>query len=88
MNEKDWAKIFRALGNENRIKIIKMVMQGRHLTVSQIQERLGISFKWTSFNLNNLKRVGILESAGKANHVFYYLKPNLPKLILDILNKL
>lgn len=81
MNEKDWAKIYKALGNENRIKIIKMLHPSHKLSVTEIQHRLGISYRWVSINLNNLKRVGIVESEGKQGRVFYYLNPSLPQPI-------
>lgn len=81
MNEKDWAKIYKALGNENRIKIIKMLHPSHKLSVTEIQHKLGISYRWVSINLNNLKRVGIVESEGKQGRVFYYLNPSLSQTI-------
>jgi len=81
MNEKDWAKIYKALGNENRIKIIKMLHSSHKLSVTEIQHKLGISYRWVSINLNNLKRVGIVESEGKQGRVFYYLNPSLSQAI-------
>lgn len=78
MNEKEWAKIFKALGNENRIKIIELLSHKHKMSVSEIKRALGISFKWTSVNLNNLKRVGILESEGRKGQVFYYINPKIP----------
>jgi len=77
MNEKGWAKIFKALANENRLKIVGMLHRGHKMSVSEIKRALGISYKWTSLNLNNLKRVGILESEGRKGHVFYYLNPKI-----------
>jgi len=79
MNEKEWAKIFKALANENRLKIVKMLYRGHKRSVSEIKRALGISYKWTSINLNNLKRVGILESEGRKGQVFYYVNPQISK---------
>lgn len=85
MNEKEWEKIFKALGNENRIKIIKMLWGGKQMSVSEIRQKLDISYKWTSLNLNNLKRVGILESRGASGQVFYYVSPKLPARVINII---
>ena len=82
---KDWTKIFKGLGNENRLKIIKFLYPDRVFTVSEIKEKLGISFKWTSQNLVDLERIGILESEGKGGHVLYRLHPNLTKKIVQII---
>ncbi|GMR19077.1 MAG: hypothetical protein BMS9Abin34_203 [Patescibacteria group bacterium] len=85
MNEKEWEKIFKALGNENRLKIIKMLWGGKKMSVSEIRQKLGISYKWTSLNLNNLKRVGILESRGARGQVFYYMSPKLSKKVISVI---
>lgn len=79
---KDWTKIFKGFGNENRIKIIKFLYPNRVFTVTEIKEKLGISFKWTSQNLVDLEKIGILESEGKRGHIIYRIHPNLsPKVI-------
>ncbi len=85
MTEKDWAKIYKALGNENRIKIIRMLYPSHQLSVTEIQQKLGISYRWVSINLNNLKRVGIVESEGKQGRVFYYLNPSLSRPVRSAL---
>ncbi len=82
---KDWTKIFKGLGNENRLKIIRYLYPTRVFTVTEIKEKLGISFKWTSQNLVDLERIGILESEGKGGHVLYRLCPNLPRKVFQII---
>ncbi|MDP1710771.1 MAG: winged helix-turn-helix domain-containing protein [candidate division WWE3 bacterium] len=85
MKEKEWTKVFKALGNENRLQIIKLLYLRKSLSVSEIRNALGISYKWTSFNLNNLSRIGILESKGMQGQVFYFLNPNLPDKVRKII---
>ena len=82
---KDWTKIFKGLGNDNRLKIIRFLYPTRVFTVTEIKEKLGISFKWTSQNLVDLERIGILESEGKGGYVLYRLHPNLPKKVVQII---
>lgn len=82
---KEWTQIFKGMGNENRLKIIRFLYPTKVFTVTEIKEKLGISFKWTSQNLVDLERIGILESEGKGGHVLYRLRPNLSKKIIQII---
>ncbi|MEX1068516.1 MAG: winged helix-turn-helix domain-containing protein [Patescibacteria group bacterium] len=82
---KDWTKIFKGLGNENRLKIIKFLYPTKSLTVTELKEKLGISFKWTSQNLVDLEKISILESEGFRGHVVYRIHRNLPKKLIKII---
>lgn len=82
---KDWTKIFKGLGNENRLKIIRFLYPTRVFTVTEIKDKLGISFKWTSQNLVDLEKIGILESEGKRGHIIYRINPNLSKKVSKII---
>ena len=76
---KRWTVIFRALANINRLKIIKLLADGRNMSVTDIAENLKISFKGTSNHLALLKNLDVLEAQGAAGHVFYSLNRQLPK---------
>ncbi|MBU2579209.1 winged helix-turn-helix domain-containing protein [Patescibacteria group bacterium] len=76
---KRWTIIFRTLSNINRLKIIKLLINGRKINVTDIAEYLGISFKATSNHLALLKNLDILEAQGTAGHVFYSFNQQLPK---------
>jgi len=78
-NMKRWTVIFRALANINRLKIIKLLVDGRKMSVTDIAEDLGISFKATSNHLALLKNLDVLEAQGTAGHVFYSFNRQLPK---------
>ena len=78
---KEWTKIFKGLGNGNRLKIIQFLYPTEVLTVTEIKEKLGISYKWTSRNLVDLEKIGILESEGKRGHILYRIYPNLSQKI-------
>ncbi len=76
---KRWTVVFRALANINRLKIIKMLADGRKMSVTDIAEDLMISLKATSNHLALLKNLDVLEAAGAAGHVFYSFNKNPPK---------
>ena len=71
--------VFRALANINRLKIIKMLIDGRKMNVGDIAEDLGISFKATSNHLAILKNLDVLEAQGADGHVFYSINFQMPK---------
>ena len=57
---KELTVIFKALGDQNRFRIVKM-LQRRSLCVCEIREILGISQPAVSRHLNILKNAGLLE---------------------------
>lgn len=75
---KRWTIIFKALGNFNRIGIIKMLSKGQRLNVTQIATELGISLKATSQHLIILQNLDVLEAEGKQGHVYYFMSKSLP----------
>jgi len=87
MNGKEWTKVFKGFANENRLKIIRMLYSHRDLSVSEIRHRLGISYKWTSKNLVDLEKIGILHSRGTKGRVFYSLNPRLSPKIKKIIKE-
>jgi len=78
---KRWTQIFKALANFNRLKIIKLLSDGRALNVSDIAGEIGISLNATSKHLIILSNFDVLDSNGREGHVFYNLNPKMP---LDI----
>lgn len=57
---KELTKIFKALGDRNRFRIVKM-LQKRPLCVCEIKEVLGISQPAVSRHLSILKNAGLIE---------------------------
>ena len=87
MTAKEWTRIFKGLGNENRLKIVKMLYPDRRMTVSEVKNRLGISFKWTSANLSRLAQLGILERDGRGDRIVYYINPKLEHPLFRLLRE-
>lgn len=75
---KRWVNIFKALGNINRLKIIKMLANGKSMTVTDISKEIGVSLKSTSRHLSILQNLELLESEGKNGFVFYSMNKNAP----------
>lgn len=78
MHRKDWTRIFKGLGNENRLKIIQLLYPRKKINVSEIRKKLGISYRWTSRNLVDLEKIGVLRNKGTKGQVLYFINPELP----------
>ena len=71
--------VFKALSNINRLKIIQMLQRGKIMNVTEIAEKLKISFVSTSRHLILLRNFEVLQSEGKDGHVIYFTNPNMPQ---------
>jgi len=56
-----------------------MFYSGGKMNVTEVSEKLKISFMATSRHLSLLRMLSVLTTEGKDGHVFYYLSPDLPK---------
>lgn len=66
------ADTIRVLGHADRLKIVE-VLEVRDATVSEIQEKVGLSQPIVSQHLARLKAHGIVESTRDGQHVIYSL---------------
>ena len=83
---KRWVILFKALGNINRLKIIKLLASGQSLSVTEITSAIKISLNATSKHLIILSNLDVVEGTGRDGHVFYRLNPDLPKDIKSAIN--
>ncbi|MDP3784706.1 MAG: winged helix-turn-helix domain-containing protein [bacterium] len=88
MNIKTWVKTFKALGNEGRLKILKLLFDGKERTVTEIKDEIGISLKSTSKHLVSLDNLGFLESSGKRGRVWYKIDMGGHLKVKEILRKI
>ena len=79
---KRWTKIFKALANINRLKIIRLLSDGPPRTVSYIAREIGISLNATSKHLILLHNLTVLEGRGREGHVFYTMDEEVPEDIV------
>ena len=83
---KRWTVVFKALANTNRLKIIRLLSDGRRVSVGEIARVLRISFNCVSNHLVLLEELEVLESEGTAGHVFYFLNPRMPSDFSNIIS--
>ncbi len=71
----DTANIFKALGDPNRLKIIKLLlMTGNNICVGMIAHKLNISQPAISQHLKILKNAGLVEAKRMGFHIHYNVK--------------
>jgi ArsR family transcriptional regulator len=89
---KKMAKVFKALGEPTRLRIIKILAsEGGYLCVGAISRRLGVSQPAVSQHLKVLKEAGILDSKRMGFHVHYFVDAktleNYKKQIDELIEK-
>jgi len=94
---KSMAEIFKALGDEKRLKIIKMLGSNADevFCVSDVAKQLEISQPATSQHIKILKNIGILEENRRGFRVFYTInlevltiyKKNIDELFKKAIDK-
>ncbi|NNG26090.1 MAG: winged helix-turn-helix transcriptional regulator [Ignavibacteriaceae bacterium] len=71
---KEKAKIFKALSDPNRLRIIKM-LQTKHLCVCEITEVLGLATSTVSKHLSILRDMGFISEEKDGKWVNYKINP-------------
>jgi len=67
-----YAEFFKALGDENRLKILKMLAE-KDMCVCEIINNLNVSQPAISHHLKTLKQAGIVEDRREGKWIFYSL---------------
>ncbi|QJA06485.1 winged helix-turn-helix transcriptional regulator [Thermosulfurimonas marina] len=70
---KTLAHFFKALGEENRLRILEALKEGE-LSVGELVSRLELSQPLVSHHLRELKLAGLVTSRKEGPYVFYRLK--------------
>jgi DNA-binding transcriptional ArsR family regulator len=86
MKIKELAKIFKALGNERRVLILKHLLTKRELTVSQISELIRLSFKSVSKHLLILENANLVKSRQIGLNKLYSLNREGTREIINIIS--
>lgn len=76
-NLRQWATVFRGLGNPNRLRILQLLSKTEKMAVSSLAEDLGITLKNTSRNLSILLNLDLIEFKGRHDRVYYSLNVKL-----------
>jgi len=76
-------KIAQALSNEERLTIIKMLLQ-KEMSVSDIQKELFLEQSTTSHHLSKLRKTGLIDREQRGVFVYYRIASEYN----DILNRI
>ncbi|MEK9194563.1 MAG: metalloregulator ArsR/SmtB family transcription factor [Patescibacteria group bacterium] len=83
-------KILKGLANRRRLAILKVLTKNKELPVTEIAEKIGLSFTSTSKHLRILHQLDVLDRRQESLVVYYRLSNPLPhtvsQLILTISN--
>lgn len=80
MITKNLAQIFKALGDETRLKIVEMLL-GSELCVCEILDAFDKSQPVISHHLRTLKQAGLVHDSRDGKWVYYSLNPEAFKLM-------
>ena len=80
-----WVNIFKLLGNENRLQILRLLSKNRELPVRSIARELDIREKLVSQHLVLLAHANFVIGKGKLGSVYYALHPTLRREIRQII---
>lgn len=82
---KNLEKILKGLANRRRLAIIKLLVKNKELTVTEIAERINLSFKATSRHLSILRHLDIVDKNQISLNMYYYLSRPLPSVVKVLL---
>jgi len=86
-NLKQLTKNFKALGNERRLKILKLLLKEDKLAVGEISDRINLSFRSTSKHLKVLENVGLVEWEQVSTNIYYFMSSDIPAEFLKLIGK-
>ena len=66
-------KFFRALANDERIEIIKLLRKNKEMAAQDVEKHFYLEQSTTSHHLNTLKRAGITRSRKEGRNIYYSL---------------
>lgn len=67
----DYIKFFKALANEERIEIVKLLKKNTEMFAQDIEKRFYLEQSTTSHHLNMLRRAGVTKARKEGRKVFY-----------------
>lgn len=81
MKDKEFEKIFKALGNRRRIAMVRFIKRVREANVGMLAREMNLSLPATSRHLSILEKACILEKTQRNREVFYHLASPTPSCI-------
>jgi len=80
-------KVFKALANQKRLNILRLLMRDGELPVSVISKKLRISFTSASKNLLKLENVGLIKRREDSIWIYYEINRNKEYFYRELLFK-
>lgn len=77
-------RIFKALSEESRVRILHLLLVNKELSISDIEHILDFTQTKTSRHLNYLKNAGLLGSRRVDQWIFYYILDEAQEIIQQI----
>ena len=81
-------QVFRALGDESRIRILNLIHKNKEMCITDIEQVLDFTQTKTSRHLIYLKNLGLVNFRRVETWVYYYLRDETTDLLNQILNYL
>jgi DNA-binding transcriptional ArsR family regulator len=75
INEKEYSRYFKAIGDPNRFRILSF-LSGGEKTVGEVGAALGLTQSTVSRHLSILRGAGFVSDRRKGQNVFYRLEKN------------
>ncbi|MSR88838.1 MAG: transcriptional regulator [Candidatus Margulisbacteria bacterium] len=66
-----YIKFFRALANEERIEIVKLLKKNKEMSAQEVEKNFYLEQSTTSHHLNTLKRAGVTKSRKEGRNIYY-----------------
>ena len=85
---KEFEKKLKALANFRRLEILKFLRGKKEANVTEIAEKIKLSFKSTSRHLRILLNADIVLKEQRALEVYYYLSSDVPPILKELISKL
>ena len=82
------AAMLRALGNENRLLLLCLLIEHRELNVGWMQEQLDLSQSALSQHLARMRAEGLIDCRREAQTVYYRIADDGVKKIIATLKKI
>ncbi len=73
VNMKDYKFVFKALSDDTRLRIMRLLLTEERLCVLEISEILGISQTASSRNLSILRMAGLLKDQRQGPCIYYFI---------------
>ncbi len=83
-NPKSIIKILKAISNEKRLKILKLLLNGQEYNVSEIAEELKMPFQTVSRHLERLRSADLVEFRQQALRNYYSVSDINEALFCDL----